>query len=66
MSSFAHSPRRRGWRRFVRRLFHALRSVGWVLLALGAAIGPGTPPPPPPPRPTIEKPAGGGKKLDEL
>lgn len=66
MSSSARSPRRRALRRFVRRLFRFARTLGWVLFALGAALGPGTAPPPPPPRPTVEKPAGGGKKLDEL
>jgi hypothetical protein len=66
MSSVHRRARKGAWRRFFRRLFHVARSTGWMLLALGAALGPGMPPPPPPPRPTIEKPAGGGKKLEEL
>jgi hypothetical protein len=66
MSKVPESPRRRAWRRFVRRLFYKARSLGSMLVLLGAAMGPGMPPPPPPPRPAIEMQADGGKKLEEL
>lgn len=66
MSPSVPSPRRRAWRRFVRRLFHSFRSMGRIALVLGSGMFPGMPPPPPPPPPAIEEQASGGKKLAEL
>lgn len=66
MSPLVDGPRRRAWRRFVRRLLHSIRSMGRIGLVLGSAMFPGMPPPPPPPPPPIEEQASGGKKRAEL